>query len=160
MAKENDDVPKTYKPVEIPTPEQVLQSEIGDSCILRFFLSGLAGGVLGAGMGLIFGSFQEITPPGAEVVKRTMMESIKVHAKDAGARSFSYAKGFAAFGAVYSTSECAIEKVRAKHDIYNAGLAGCFTGGVLAIKAGPQAMAVGCGSIGAFSMAIEKFLDH
>lgn len=71
---------------------------------------------------------------GEELIKRSMWETAKMHGKDALARSGSYAKGFAAFGAVYSTSECAIEKFRAKHDIYNSGYAGCFTGGILALK--------------------------
>jgi hypothetical protein len=71
---------------------------------------------------------------GEELIKRSMWETAKIHGKDALVRAGSYAKGFAAFGAVYSTSECAIEKFRAKHDIYNSGYAGCLTGGILALK--------------------------
>jgi import inner membrane translocase subunit TIM22 len=63
-----------------------------------------------------------------------MWETAKLHGKDALQRAGSYAKGFAAFGAVYASSECAVEKFRAKHDIYNAGYAGCFTGSILAVK--------------------------
>ena len=38
-------------------------------------------------------------------------------------RRRTYAKGFAAMGAMFAGSECVVEKIRAKHDIYNAG--GC-----------------------------------
>jgi len=50
----------------------------------------------------------------------------------------TYAKGFGAVGAIFAGSECVIEKTRAKHDIYNSVYAGCFTGGALAARAGPQ----------------------
>jgi len=150
---------KKYEAVVVPNAEQIFQQEIMDSCILRFFMSGLAGGAMGAVMGLVFGSFSLEMTPGEELIKRSMWETAKIHGKDALARAGSYAKGFAAFGAVYSTSECAIEKFRAKHDIYNSGYAGCFTGGILAVKSGPAAMAGGCAMCGAFSMAIEHFLQ-
>lgn len=44
-------------------------------------------------------------------------------------------------GAMFAGSECVIEKVRAKHDIYNSVYAGCATGGALAHKAGPKVRA-------------------
>jgi hypothetical protein len=54
---------KKYEPVVVPNAEQIFQQEITDSCILRFFMSGLAGGAMGAVMGLVFGSFSlEMTP--------------------------------------------------------------------------------------------------
>lgn len=97
---------------------------------------------------------------GEELRKRTMMETMKLHAKDSIARAGSYARGFAAFGAVYSTAECAVEKFRAKHDLYNPAIAGCFTGGVLAVKQGPVAMCGGCATVGAFSVAIDYYMGH
>jgi mitochondrial import inner membrane translocase subunit TIM22 len=72
----------------------------------------------------------------------------------------SYAKGFGAMGALFAGSECAVEKMRAKHDIYNSVYAGCFTGAVLAHKAGPQAMCAGCATFAALSAAIDHFLAH
>jgi hypothetical protein len=44
----------------------------------------------------------------------------------------SYAKGFAVMGLVYSGCECLIEKRRARHDKWNAPLAGCAAGGIMA----------------------------
>ena len=72
----------------------------------------------------------------------------------------SYAKGFGTVGALFAGSECVIEKVRARHDIYNSLYAGCFAGGALAHKAGPQAMCIGCASFAAFSVVIDKFMER
>lgn len=38
--------------------------------------------------------------------------------------------------------------------------AGCFTGGVLAAKAGPKAAAMGCAGFAAFSAAIDYFMQE
>jgi hypothetical protein len=51
-------------------------------------------------------------------------------------KSRSYAKGFAGMGFLYSGTECLIEKYRAKHDKWNATLAGCATGGIMAAPGG------------------------
>jgi mitochondrial import inner membrane translocase subunit TIM22 len=72
----------------------------------------------------------------------------------------TYAKGFGAVGAIFAGSECVIEKARAKHDMYNSVYAGCFTGGALAARAGPQAMCAGCATFAAFSAMIDHFMDH
>jgi import inner membrane translocase subunit TIM22 len=48
-------------------------------------------------------------------------------------KSVSYAKGFAFMGFLYSGCECVVEKHRARHDAYNATLAGCMTGGLMAV---------------------------
>lgn len=49
---------------------------------------------------------------------------------------------------------------RAKHDIVNAGAAGCITGAALAVRGGPQAMALGCTGFAAFSVAIEAYMER
>ena len=63
-------------------------------------------------------------------------------------------------GAMFAGSECVIEKMRAKHDIYNSVYAGCFTGGTLAARAGPQAACAGCATFAIFSALIDKFMGH
>lgn len=40
----------------------------------------------------------------------------------------------------------------------NGVAAGCITGGALAMKAGPQATAVGCAGFAAFSAAIDYYM--
>lgn len=81
------------------------------------------------------------------------------HYKKAMQRSWSYAKGFALFGAVFAGSEAVIETARAKHDLYNSVSAGCFTGASLAVKQGPQAMCIGCVGMGTFSYFIDRFFE-
>lgn len=70
----------------------------------------------------------------------------------------SYAKGFGMMGALFSGSECVIEKFRAKHDMYNSIYAGCSAGAILAHSGGPKAMCVGCASFAAFSYMIDRFM--
>lgn len=72
----------------------------------------------------------------------------------------SYAKGFGAMGALFAGSECVIEKMRARHDMYNSIYAGCTTGAILAHSGGPKAMCIGCASFAAFSAVIDKFMGH
>ena len=72
--------------------------------------------------------------------------------------SLSSGKNFATIGALFAGTECAIEGLRAKNDVKNGIAAGCITGGILARKAGPQAVAMGCVGFAAFSAAIEVYL--
>mmetsp|Transcript_19358 Transcript_19358/g.23124 ORF Transcript_19358/g.23124 Transcript_19358/m.23124 type:complete len:195 (+) Transcript_19358:253-837(+) len=153
---------KQYAQVKMPTHEELMQQDLmNDSCMLRFVMSGVVGGALGGVMGLVLGQHNIPVNDKGEPLTLTWRESFKHAAKEYRAASWSYTKTFAKFGAVYSASECAVEKVRAKHDMYNAGIAGCFTGSVLAGKgAGLQSYAFGCASVGAFSMAIEYYMEH
>lgn len=72
--------------------------------------------------------------------------------------SISSGKNFAKVGAIFSGTECAIEGLRAKNDLWNGVAGGCLTGGVLARNAGPQAAAVGCAGFAAFSAAIDAYM--
>jgi import inner membrane translocase subunit TIM22 len=72
--------------------------------------------------------------------------------------SLSSGRNFAIVGSVFSGTECCIEGLRAKNDIWNGIWGGCITGGVLARKAGPQAVAAGCVGFAAFSAAIEGYM--
>lgn len=75
-------------------------------------------------------------------------------------RCRSYAKGFAAMGALFAGSECVIESYRGRHDSMNSIYAGCTTGAILAHSGGPKAICIGCASFAAFSAAIDRFLGH
>lgn len=72
--------------------------------------------------------------------------------------SISSGKNFAKVGAIFSGTECAIEGLRAKNDLYNGVAGGCITGGVLARNAGPQAVVVGCAGFAVFSAAIDAYM--
>lgn len=69
----------------------------------------------------------------------------------------SYAKGFAAMGALFAGSECLIESYRARHDSRNSVYAGCATGAILGYSGGPKAMCIGCASFAAFSVLIDRW---
>jgi hypothetical protein len=71
----------------------------------------------------------DAAPAGETKPTRVVLKETWVLMKD---KSRSYAKGFAGMGFLYSGTECLIEKYRAKHDKYNATLAGCATGGLMA----------------------------
>lgn len=72
--------------------------------------------------------------------------------------SKSSGKNFAKVGAIFSGTECAIEGLRAKNDLWNGVAGGCLTGGILARNAGPQAVAVGCAGFAVFSAAIDAYM--
>jgi len=107
-------------------------------------------------MGLFFGALDN--PIMAE--EMTARQQIVYTAKQMGRRSISNAKTFAVMGLIFSAAECVIEKARAKHDTTNTAVAGCVTGGALAVKGGPKATCIGCAGFAAFSVAIEKFFDR
>ncbi|CAL8467138.1 g6674 [Coccomyxa elongata] len=155
---------KEYTRIEPTTPEQLAQEDLMNNCAVKTVVSGVMGSFLGAAFGVFMGAMDTATPAmdgaaaGAE--KQTTGQVIRQMLKTTGQRSISYAKGFGAVGALFAGSECVIEKIRAKHDIYNAVYAGCAAGGLLASSAGPKAMCAGCVTFAAFSAFIDKMLDH
>lgn len=156
---------KQYQRIEPPTMETMMQEEFMNNCATRTVLSG----VMGLGLGVLFGIFMgSMDGAGggldgsmaAETEKQTVRQVARQMVTNVRSRSVTYAKGFGAVGAVFAGSECVIEKMRAKHDMYNSVYAGCFTGGALAARAGPQAMCAGCATFAAFSAMIDHFMDH
>ena len=87
-----------------------------------------------------------------------MRQQIKHGLRDMYRSSVSSGKNFAKVGAIFSGTECAIEGLRAKNDLYNGVAGGCITGGILARNAGPQAVAVGCAGFAVFSAAIDAYM--
>jgi import inner membrane translocase subunit TIM22 len=85
-------------------------------------------------------------------------QQLKLGLKDMGKQSFSSAKNFGLIGAIFAGTECCIEGLRAKNDLWNGVAGGCITGGALAYKAGPQAAAIGCAGFAAFSAAIDAYM--
>ncbi|VAI55170.1 unnamed protein product [Triticum turgidum subsp. durum] len=168
------------QPLQLPTPEEIKGQEMMNNCAVRSVLSGVMalerllfgraplshhrlsvipfsiGGGLGVLMGLFFGALEN--PIMSE--EMTARQQIVYQAKQMGRKSMSHAKTFAVMGLIFSAAECVVEKARAKHDITNSAVAGCVTGGALAAKGGPQATCIGCVGFGAFSVAIEKFMER
>jgi import inner membrane translocase subunit TIM22 len=87
-----------------------------------------------------------------------MRQQLKAGLRDMYRSSMSSGKNFAKVGAIFSGTECAIEGLRAKNDLYNGVAGGCLTGGILARNAGPQAVAVGCAGFAVFSAAIDAYM--
>ncbi|GAQ89760.1 mitochondrial import inner membrane translocase subunit [Klebsormidium nitens] len=141
----------------MPSPEEMQAQDFMNNCFVRSAFAGVAGGGMGLFMGLLLGSFSD---PFVDETGWTSRQKLMHTLRQMGSRSYSTAKAFAVMGAVFSGSECVIEKARAKHDMYNGMLAGCFTGGVLAAQAGPQAACIGCVGFAAFSVVIDKFLER
>jgi import inner membrane translocase subunit TIM22 len=136
---------------------QIHPDKLFESCIVRSIFSGVAGLGLGALMGGFFHTMQPIDTLTDE--KITIREQFRRQYKGFGANCVRMAKGFGKVGLVYSGIECAIERERAQRDIPNAVYAGCMTGAILAYKAGPQGMAMGCAGFAAFSAVIEAIMN-
>ena len=136
-----------------------------ESCPGKTVMSGVMGFALGGAFGLFMSSMRYDTPlsttlPGTQTVIADLpiRQQLKHGLKDMGKQSFSSAKNFGMIGAVFTMSECAVEGLRAKNDLWNGVAGGCLTGGTLALKAGPQAAAVGCAGFAAFSAAIDYYM--
>uniref|UniRef100_A0ACD5YLZ8 Uncharacterized protein n=1 Tax=Avena sativa TaxID=4498 RepID=A0ACD5YLZ8_AVESA len=142
--------------IRLPSPDEMKAQEMWNNCFVRSVMSGVMGGGLGVLMGLFVGALDN--PIMQE--EMTARQQIVYQAKQMGRRSLSNAKTFAVMGLIFSATECVIEKARARHDVVNSAVAGCVTGGALAVKGGPQAACVGCAGFAAFSVAIEKFFDR
>lgn len=140
----------------MPSQEEIKGQDVWNNCVVRSVMSGVMGGGLGVLMGLFFGALEN--PIMAE--EMTARQQIVYQAKMMGRRSMSHAKTFAVMGLIFSAAECTVEKARARHDVVNSAVAGCVTGGVLAVKGGPQAACAGCAGFAAFSVLIEKFMER
>ncbi len=138
-----------------------------ESCIFKTAISGVMGYGLGMFCGLLFGGYSQAVDKAVEM-EAPVGTKLRIGFKEAGRAMSTSARHFALFGAVYAGSECVIEKVRARNDLYNPALAGCATGAVLAsqpttpipAKARAIQMATGCATIAAFSTAIDYYMKH
>lgn len=97
--------PKTYKRVEMPTPDQIMMDDLMNNCLVKTVMATVMGGVLGAAMGIFFGAFEPMAP-GDE--KLSIVQSLKNAGRTSLQKAGSYAKGFAVFGALYSAGNPAM----------------------------------------------------
>ncbi|KAF9587841.1 hypothetical protein IFM89_006095 [Coptis chinensis] len=144
------------QPIAPPRPEDIYAQDFNEQI---WFRSSLAG-VMGGGMGLIFGIFLGSLDNPITQDQMGAKKQFIYTAKQMGTKSLGFAKNFALMGFVFSAAEGVMEKTRAKHDITNSTVAGCVTGGVLAAKGGPQAACLGCAGFAAFSYVIDKFIQR
>lgn len=116
--------------------------------------------IMGAGgsvLGLLFGTFFFTMKPTDIDTSKPLRDQIRQSYRGFVPEVTKTAKGFAKLGFLYSLFDCAIARERARQDIFTALYAGCLTGGALAWRGGPAAMATGCVGFGAFSAAMEKW---
>lgn len=93
------------------------------NCVAVGVASGVRGGVIGAAFGGVMGA--------SNAVQSGYRGSAAV--THAGYSAIRNAAGFAAWTAVFSSSRCALVRVRRRDDIVNSAAAGAFTGGVLTL---------------------------
>ena len=163
---------KHYEAVQLPTAEMVLASQFWENCAVKAGVSGVVGGLMGVVLGPVFGlgAFDPHTPAKAaagqqqRTAKQIMADALKWKniregARSMGGKSLSYGKTFGYMGLLFAGGECMVEKYRAKHDIYNGVIGGCFAGAAMSYQAGPTGMCMGCAGFAAFSALFEKLLD-
>lgn len=152
--------PNTPKPQQpdfkMPSFEDIKAQEMMDNCAVRSLLSLVAGGGFGLFMGMLLGALD--TP--MHVEQMSAKQQFIQTARQMGSRSLSSAKAFAIMGAIFSGTECVVEKARAKHDMKNTAIAGCVTGGAISARAGAKAACFGCAGFAAFSVLIEKVMSR
>mmetsp|Transcript_13239 Transcript_13239/g.40698 ORF Transcript_13239/g.40698 Transcript_13239/m.40698 type:complete len:185 (-) Transcript_13239:642-1196(-) len=138
-----------------------------ESCLFKAGVSTVAGAGLGLFFGLFFGGYANAVDQAVDL-EGTTGQKLRVGFRSAAKAMGGYARSFAMFGLIYSGSECAVEKFRARHDIYNAMAAGCITGGTISSqprspiggKARATQMAVGCAGMAAFSAAVDYYIEY
>ncbi len=131
---------------------------VSESCIL----STTRNAIVGFGFGGLFGLFMSGIPAGetstAALDSLPFKSQFRSVLRDMRIKTWSSAKNFGLVSLLFSGFECAIEKYRARTDIYNTMSAGCLSGAVLAKGTGAKGMLVGCAGFAAFSSAMEHFL--
>ncbi|GMM30448.1 translocation channel protein [Martiniozyma asiatica (nom. inval.)] len=133
------------------------------SCPGKAILSLGTGYALGGLFGFFMASMAYDTPMGQSYSAPSMTslplrQQMKIQLSDMWGRTKSSAKNFAKLGFYFSGVECVIESLRGKSDLWNGALAGCVTGGGLAVKTGPTNALVGCAGFAAFSTAIDMYM--
>ena len=98
-----------------------------------------------------------VGPAGAD--RRRVREQARLYFGETMSKAKGMARTFAGFSILYGGSEGIIEKYRGKHDLINATLGGVVTGAGMAVRNGPAAMAGGAVFIGAFSFAIDYYME-
>jgi len=131
--------PNPITPLEIP--------------LVKGFVAGVMGGGLGMLLGLFLSSNQAAIHP--LYPKLTSKQQFRVMLAETKNGMWLRAKSFGGFGLVYATTECLIERYRAKADMKNAIYAGVLTGGLVAARSGPLAMGLSAAGMAAFSLGIE-----
>eukprot|EP00118_Oscarella_pearsei_P005480 m.25223 g.25223 ORF g.25223 m.25223 type:complete len:185 (+) comp28765_c0_seq4:201-755(+) len=135
---------------------QELMIERGmESCAFKTGISAVIGYGLGVVLGLFTAGVESNVSMGPDNVIRE--QTVREVFRDLRQRGHSYGKNFGLVGAMFACTECAIETVRGTSDNWNSPMSGCVTGGVIGLRAGAQAGALGCAGFAAFSTVIDYY---
>lgn len=102
-----------------------------ESCTMQAIISGAAGGVFGMLLGAVLAPFNS-SLSNLETSELPLRQQMRIGMKEVGAQSRSWGKNLMVIGAVFSCSECFVEKTRGRTDRWNPIYGGCVTGGILA----------------------------
>ena len=132
-----------------------------ESCLMKPLMTVPLGFVMGAAFGVFMGSWEGISPPvllpGVPMPPaKPMVEEFRATGRQMGRKARNWSRNFAVITAIFSGTECVLERIRAEDDMWNSISAGFISGAVLAIKQGPQAMLFGGAGFAAFSYVIDK----
>ena len=89
-----------------------------ENCVMQSIIAGMAGGVLGLGLGVILAPFQS-NVQSMEASDLPMREQMRRGAREMASQSRSWGKNLMTIGAVFSVSECIVEKSRGRKDRWN-----------------------------------------
>eukprot|EP01118_Nematostelium_gracile_P000117 TRINITY_DN10108_c0_g1_i1.p1 TRINITY_DN10108_c0_g1~~TRINITY_DN10108_c0_g1_i1.p1 ORF type:complete len:198 (-),score=43.13 TRINITY_DN10108_c0_g1_i1:26-580(-) len=159
MESNEDEQPSTSilpRPSATATENPFDSSIIQDSCLVR----GIFTSVAGAGLGTVFAFVFTPSNTAPEHLEKPFRAQLLQGYRTSARSSIGMAKNFGIFGGAFAVTECTLEGIRAKSDIYNGVMAGCVTGGALAWRGGPTSIAFGCVGVAAFSGAIDYFLGR
>eukprot|EP00519_Triparma_laevis_P002493 CAMPEP_0182506528 /NCGR_PEP_ID=MMETSP1321-20130603/21461_1 /TAXON_ID=91990 /ORGANISM="Bolidomonas sp., Strain RCC1657" /LENGTH=210 /DNA_ID=CAMNT_0024712285 /DNA_START=202 /DNA_END=830 /DNA_ORIENTATION=+ len=114
---------------------------ISTHCGGRAAMGLVGGGVMGLGMGVFLGAMSDMTPPvtvyrGKEVPTAPIKEQARAVLRQTGEKSLYWCRNFAFITGVFSGSECIVEKIRGRNDVWNATISGCVTGAAIQAKQG------------------------
>jgi len=147
-----------------PSEQQEIVEKMMSSCAVR----SLGGAAVGYAMGLVFpmvmfafgGGMGMDHTTTVGVSARTHWKAYKVDVVRALKGAKRSAGGWAMIGFLFGGLEVAVEKRRARHDIWNPTLTGFVVGTTQARSAGPLLAVAGGSAFAAFSAGMFWFMPH
>ena len=119
----------------LPKPPPTMRDPFSymESCVMKSITGAPVGWALGGAFGILIASWESMTPPVLmpgvpEPPGKPWKEEFRAAGRTMARKTASWSKNFAIVTAVYQGLECSLERTRAKHDIWNHGVAGCGTG--------------------------------
>ena len=104
---------------------------------MQAIISGAVGGAAGMVLGAFLAPFQSNIAT-METDNMPIKDQFRYGMREIGAQSRSWGKNLLVIGAVFSCSECFVEKARGRTDRWNPIYGGCITGAALAASGAPS----------------------